>query len=296
MQNYSILGIDVGNATTVTSSGILFESKITNSTTFNSYDTIFINNKMYTLGEGEFDTTYRKIDKKSYEILLYGAIALGSKTVHNNIILGLPLSQYKEDKNQLINRIISNNEKYILLNGEEKHIIIDDIDVFPEGIVTVDDNFEGIIVDIGGRTTDAAMIINDRGKRKIINPISLPIGIINLYMDFINELNNRFGLDLFLRDAERIIKNGLILDGRYTEITKELSIFNEFIDTLIGRLQIEYSLRSNIISLTGGGSKLLHKVIKDRLGECVSLQENSIIANARAYYELGCTIWQNHYQ
>lgn len=292
MKNYSILGIDVGNATCKTNTGVLFNSKITDVEPFGKTDTLFIDKKHYWLGEGAYDTTYRKVDKINYINFLFGALALSTSTVRNYVILGLPLSQYKEDKSALINMVLSNKEKYTKINGVEKHLIIDDIEVFPEGVVTLDDEYEGIVVDIGGRTTDCALVINERGRRRILNPISLPCGTINLYTDFIKKLNNKFSLDLVMNDAERIIKNGLILDGRNTNIDFAMDVYRAFTENLITQLQVEYSLRTNSISLTGGGVISLYKTIKERLGEGVSLQPNSIYANANAYYELGCSIWQ----
>lgn len=287
-----IIGIDVGNATTITSEGIIFDSKLTNIEPLNECDCIVIDNKKYYIGEGDFDTTYRKVNKESYVTLMYSALALSSIDTHNNVVLGLPLSQYKEDKNTLINRIMKENNKEIILNGKDRKIIIDDIEVFPEAIVTLEDDYEGIVIDIGGRTTDAALVENYRGKRKVINPISIPAGTINLYGDFINLLNGRFSLDLKLQDAERILKNGLLLDGKLQCIDFAIEVFQRFVTDLINRLQIEYSLRTNRISLTGGGAELFGEALKNRLGDGVQIQEDGLYANANNFCELGCSLWQ----
>lgn len=292
MQSYSILGIDVGNSTCESNVGVIFDSKITDVEPLSKADNLIIDRKTHWLGEGNYDTTYRKVDKENYINFLYGALALSTDTVNNYIVLGLPLSQFKEDKEALTNLILSNNNKTVIINGIEKPIIIEDVEVFPEGVVTLEDDYEGIVIDIGGRTTDCALVINERGRRRILNPISLPSGTINLYKDFVNKINNKFSLDLILNDAERILKNGLILDGKATNIDFALEVYKVYVDTLINQLQVEYSLRTNRISLTGGGATLLYKEIKDRLGDGITPQENPIFANANAYYELGCSIWQ----
>lgn len=292
MKNYSIIGIDVGNATTKTNVGILFNSKVTGIEPLSHSDELFMDKKTYWLGEGIYDTTYRKVDKENYINLLFGALALSTDTVNNYIVLGLPLSQYKEDKATLINLVLSNKEKVVNINGESKSIVIEDVEVFPEGVVTLDDNYEGVVIDIGGRTTDCALVTNERGRRKILNPISLPSGTINLYTEFIKKLNNKFSLDLIINDAERILKNGLILDGIKVNIDFAIEVYKSFVDNLISQLQVEYSLRTNYISLTGGGSTLLYNQFKSILGEGVIIQNNPIYANANAYYELGCSIWQ----
>ncbi|MZK53515.1 ParM/StbA family protein [Clostridium beijerinckii] len=292
MKNYSILGIDIGISTCESNTGVIYNSKITNVEPLSKADTLQIDKKTYWLGEGNYDTTYRKVDKENYINFLFGTLALSTDTINNYIVLGLPLSQYKEDKASLINMVLANKEKTIRINDVEKQISIEDVEIFPEGVVTLPDDYEGICIDIGGRTTDCALVVNERGRRRILNPISVPSGTINLYKDFINRINNKLSLDLVMNDAERIMNTGLILDGRKTNIDFALEVYKQFVDNLISQLQVEYSLRTNRISLTGGGATLLYSQIKDRLGEGVTIQDNPIFANANAYYELGCSIWQ----
>lgn len=233
MENYSILGIDVGNCTCKTNTNVIFNSKATEVEPLSKADTLLIDKKTYWLGEGNYDTTYRKVDKENYINFLFGALALSTDTVNNYIVLGLPLSQYKEDKASLINMVLANREKTIKINDVEKHLVIKDVEVFPEGVVTLPDDYEGICIDIGGRTTDCALVVNERGRRRILNPISVPTGTINLYKDFINKINNKLSLDLVMNDAERIMNNGLILDGKKTNIDFALEVYKQFVDTLI---------------------------------------------------------------
>ena len=91
MQKYSNLGIDIGNATCSTSTGILFDSKITDVEPLNKSTKLIIDGHVYWIGGGNYDTTYKKINKKNYINFLYGALALSTNTVHNYIVLGLPL-------------------------------------------------------------------------------------------------------------------------------------------------------------------------------------------------------------
>ena len=71
-----------------------------------------------------------------------------------------------------------------------------------------------------------------------------------------------------------------------------IEVYKQFVDNLISQLQVEYSLRTNYVSLTGGGAQIAYKQIKNKLGDGVTIQDNPIFANANAYYELGCSIWQ----
>lgn len=290
MKDYEILGIDIGNALVKSSTGVIFDSKTTRHEPLYNADKIIIDGNTYWIGTGNYDTSYRKVDKSNYRALLLSAIALSTdKPVF--LSLGLPLSQYRQDKGTLTNIALSINNTKVTVNGITKFIRIEDTEVFPEGVATLDDRFQGIVIDIGGRTTDCALVTSERGKRKIHNPLSLSQGTINLYADFIKALNNKFCLDLKLEDSERILANGLWIDGEKKNIDFATNIYKEFVRDIISRLNVEYSLRTNRISLTGGGSLLLCNFFKELLGNA-ELQEDSLFANANAYHDLGCEIWQ----
>ena len=290
----NILGVDVGNATTVTSTGIILDSKTSKIKPITSCNKLEMDNEVVYIGEGEYDTTYRKLEKDTYLQLLYTAIALSTKsrTVSNQIVLGLPLSQYNEDKESLIQKVLSNNDKWININDTERHIIIDDVEVFPEGVFTVDDDYQGIVIDIGGRTTDCALIEVVRGKKKILDPISIPTGTINLYDKFIDSLNMELGLDLKLRDAERILESGLMLEGHKVNIDFAKRFIEEYSENLYRQLQLKYSLKTNIVTLTGGGADLVYNHLESKLGQGLIKQRDSIKANAKNFYEVGVSIFE----
>ena len=290
----NILGVDVGNATTVTNTGVIIDSKTSKIKPITSCNKLEMDNEVVYIGEGEYDTTYRKLDKDTYLQLLYTAIALSTKsrTVSNQIVLGLPLSQYNEDREALIQKILSNNDKWININDTERHIIIDDVEVFPEGVFTVDDDYQGIVIDIGGRTTDCALIEVVRGKKKILDPISIPTGTINLCDKFIDSLNMELGLDLKLRDAERILESGLILDGTKVNIDFAKRFIEEYSENLYRQLQLKYSLKTNIVTLSGGGADLVYNHLESKLGQGLIKQRDSIKANAKNFYELGVSIFE----
>lgn len=290
----NILGVDVGNATTVTNTGVIIDSKTSKIKPITSCNKLELDNEVVYVGEGEYDTTYRKLEKDTYLQLLYTAIALSTKsrTVSNQIVLGLPLSQYNEDREALIQKVLSNNDKWININDTERHIIIDDVEVFPEGVFTVDDEYQGIVIDIGGRTTDCALIEVVRGKKKILDPISIPTGTINLYDKFIDSLNMELGLDLKLRDAERILESGLMLEGHKVNIDFAKRFIEEYSENLYRQLQLKYSLKTNIVTLTGGGADLVYNHLESKLGQGLIKQRDSIKANAKNFYELGVSIFE----
>ena len=135
------------------------------------------------------------------------------------------------------------------------------------------------------------MVTRVNGRLKIESPISLPIGTLNLFSDFINLINNKFGLDLKDKDSERIIKNGLMIRGKIQNIQFAINIFKEYLENLIRQLNLQYSLKTNKIVFTGGGSLLLRKPIEKRISYATILS-NALFSNAEGFYKEGCRLWQ----
>lgn len=286
-----IKGIDIGNSLTKDELGYSFESRISSIGNIlgNKYNFEF-QDSYYVVGEGNFDTTYRKVEKDSYLKLLFSILAISGADRNLQIMLGLPLSQYKQDKQKLKELIKSNFILEGKLNGLAKRFVVEDVEVFPEGIASLENNYEGVIVDIGGLTTDCCMVTNINNRRNIEKPISLSKGTLNLYSDFINLINNRFSLDLQNRDAQRIIKNGLSIKGEKQNIGFAVNIFKEYLEDLIRDLNLQYSLSTNNITFTGGGSLLLRNPILKRV-PYASIEENPIFSNAKGFYKEGCRLW-----
>lgn len=286
-----IRAADIGNFATKDNKGNIFESRVSSvgNILSNKYEVI-LNDELYYLGEGSFDTEYRKIRKDSYLKLLFGILAMGSKETEVQLVLGLPLSQYKTDRTHLKELIMSNYFLTGSINGEETSYIITDVEVYPEGIAGIPYDYEGIVVDIGGRTTDCCLTYIDNGKRKIENPISIPTGTLKMYSKLIDNINSRYCLDLEISNAKRIIKNGLIVDGRREDTRFIINIFKDYLEDLIRKLNVAYSIASNNICFTGGGSLELRKPIIKRIPHAI-ISDNAIFDNAKGFYEVGCRLW-----
>ena len=286
-----ILGIDIGNYATKTSKGNIFESKVARVGNILANDICLeMKGEICYLGEGSFDTEYRKAYKRNYLQLLYGSMAMASDEMENQVVVGLPLSQYKEDKERLKKTILDNRYQEIALNGIKRTMIITDVEVYPEGLGAVPSNFEGVVIDIGGRTTDIALIVNRNNKRKVENPISLPQGTLNLESDFIKSINNKYSLDLKNSDASRVLRNGLKIYGKEIEISFAIEVFKHYVEDLINKVQLEYSIKTYDIALVGGGAELLYTPLNRRLPNSF-LVKDSIFANANAFRKVGESLW-----
>lgn len=276
-----ILGIDVGNYATKSSNRVIFESKLSKlNKELSDKGKMNLDGKRYFIGQGSFDGEFRKVIKPTYLKLLYAALCKSTSNKEIELALGLPLSQYKEDKEKLKALIKENYH----LQGD-KEFFITHVEVYPEGIICTQNDYEGIVVDIGGRTTDVCFIELCNGRRKVINPVSLPKGMINLENDFINVLNSKFGSDLKLNDFNRILRSGLNIYGERQDITFAIDIFKDYLEDLIKDINIEYNVKLNNITFLGGGALTLEKPILRRIPHAEVLKD-SVFANAKAYESL----------
>lgn len=287
-----IIGVDIGSFATKTSKMINFESRVSSigNLVMNDYE-FNLNGEKYFIEEGTNETEYRKVLRNNYMKLLYSALVLSKCDRNIELVLGLPISQYREDKDRLIEMICRNSILRGEVNGNKEDYFIKKVDVYPEGVGAVSGGFTGIVVDIGGRTTDTCLITQHDNKRKIDIPGSEPCGTIGLYSNFIAVINSKYGLDLKLSDTERLLRNGLKIDGKPTDIIFAKQIFFNFIDDLINKLQVDYSLKTNDIMFTGGGSLLLEGIIKKRL-PAATIAKNGVFANALAFERFGEEIWR----
>lgn len=289
-----IHGIDLGNVESKHSNGNTFPSKLSlKPNILGTEHSITFGQSTYYIGEGNYDTEYRKAQKEFLHLLFLYAVGKNTNELSNKVVVGLPISQHKLDKEVLRQRLLQYRTNELKIDGTLKKFNIDDIAVYPEGLgAIVGENFEGVVCDIGGRTTEACeAYLNDQGLIHIEKPISIPQGILNLYTDFIDVLNSTYGLDLKYTEAPRIIKNSLTVDGIPKDITPAMALFKDFVDDLVGKLRMNYSISTKPVLLVGGGSVLLSKPIIKRVPNAF-LHKAPVRANADGFKRWGELIWR----
>ncbi len=286
-----ILGVDIGNYSTKTSEMSIFDSKVSRvGNILENNMKMELDGEVYYLGDGNFDTCYRKVNKETYIKLLFGALALSTKERMIDLVLGLPLSQFKSDKDLLKERIMSNRFLKGRFNNDSREYLIKNLEVYPEGLGGIESNYEGIVLDIGGLTTDIALLEIKNNKRKIINPLSLTQGTLHLYSNFIKVINSKYSLDLTSNDVERILRKGLRVNGEVKNISCAMEVFKEFTEGIIRQLNVEYSLSTNNLAIIGGGGIILAKSIIKRVPQAVLVDE-PLFANANNFKRRGVALW-----
>lgn len=288
-----IIGVDIGTHSVKTSTKVCFLSKYTQGENFSEDNQIKINNQIYNIGEGEFSTGWDKSRKENTLLLLYTAVYKSSKENINQVVLGLPVQQYKKNRDVLITLI--NNNKCVKVN--DRNIILTDIAVAPEGASSyyaLDSDKKAligskqlIIVDIGGRTTDITVFDN----KKIIDVKTIPVGMLNIYQQIIDYVNTKYTESLSLEDGDIILKEGLFLNGEKKDISFIQPILKKNFETIYKEIQLKYNVAKGYIYLTGGGSILLKKPFLNRLNNII-VSDNPIFDNAIGFKRAGESLWQ----
>ena len=297
------IGIDLGNCNLKTSKKIIVPALITrvgNYLISTGYEINF-NGELFIIGEGDYDTNLNKLSKENLLPMLCLAAGLSTKEEFIRVVLGLPINQYRSNKNKMLEIIEENKILNFKLNGLDRCICIEEASIFPEGVATyysldiekrkalVDKDL--IILDIGGRTTDIALLKAGK-KRSVAKSTSLDVGMINIYNDMINEINSLYTLGLNIEDAEGILKNGLEVDGEKQDTSFIKNIVKNNIEKVFKELNISYPVRTSPLIVTGGGGKSFFKSLKKRY-PTAQLVEDNLFSNAIGYKRVGDKLWQD---
>lgn len=287
-----IIGVDLGNYAVKTSEKVHFLSKISEMDSFTGENKIIYNDKTMYVGEGEFSTDWNKSRKESTLPLLFTAIERSSKDNINQVVVGLPIQQYKANKEEL--KELVNNNRCAHINGRQ--IFITDIEVAPEGAsvcynMPLDVRQEigekqFIVIDIGGRTTDVSAFIN----KKIVEVKTIPVGILNIYQDIIDYINTTYTENFTLEDGEIILKEGLFLNGENKDVSFVKPILHKHFNSIYKELQLKFNLSKGYIYLTGGGSNILKLAFKNRLNNLI-VSQDPLYDNAIGFKRVGEQLW-----
>jgi plasmid segregation protein ParM len=289
------IGIDIGNYQIKTSENIIFDSKVTTEKFFGTdADKLTISNKTYYLGEGNLEIESRKFDKENFLPLLLGAICKSTDADAIDLALGLPIIQFKnkDTRAELINMLQGNSYKVVYNNiGSTK--FIRSVQVFPEGIsgylylknqgLLNDVGYrDAILIDVGGKTTDIALIKNNKATL----PTSVNVGTIDIYYSIAKALRERY-YDAKI-DVEKIqdyLDKGFYYKGEKQDITFAINTTKVLFKQIYDELKINYSIETEAVVVMGGGAKILGSAFKKNIPGIIIMEniDRDIFSNAKGY-------------
>ncbi|EGT4848622.1 TPA: ParM/StbA family protein [Clostridioides difficile] len=298
----SKLGIDIGNYAVKTSTDDIFESKVTEVKNFGSdSDSIKIGNKTYYLGEGDEEINIVKYEKENFLPLLLGAICRNTDDEVIDLALGLPVKQFGGLRKDLIEKLQGKEYHVEFAKGNEttkRDITIRSVQVFPEGVTgylyyakDIVDQVAGrdvVLVDIGGKTTDIALVQGN----KATNPYSINVGTINIY-DAIKkslEMDERFlgKVEIKREKIQDYINKGFYLNGEKQDIKKNIDASISLFKEIYNELKLNYPVSTAAVVVMGGGAKLLGEAFKKNIPGIIVMSDvdKHVFANAKGYKKM----------
>jgi len=207
----------------------------------------------------------------------------------DTMVLGLPLSQYNEERKAQLKSI---SDFKFNVNGEEFYYNTDKVIVLPQGagaILEYMKKEEGTaIVDIGYYTLDLAYF--REGGFNVGQSLSKNFGIQKLYVDIANEINRRFNVSPDIKRIESIVgTNKFLYEGKEYDLSEMISEFKiAYCQDLVGILNenwAEVLKEVNRVVFIGGGTEVIKEIIPDQAN--FYIPENPSMANVLGFYKYG---------
>lgn len=294
---YMIIGVDAGYYATKTSEGIVFPSRIsTVENILGENNNIVIDNKRYTVGEGEVTVDFNKINNELTKVCILYALAKSSPGVDFDIVTGLPVDQFKNQKDELKEMLQGVRINRIEVGGQKRTIIINKVEVFPQGagaLYSTSIDGDVVLVDIGGRTVDICYFEVVSGKRKLVKHSTIYEGTLSLYSKIVNLINTKYETDLKLEDGEKVLRNGLEIFGVKQNLVFLRDIIHEHCERITKELILNYPVKTSKVPIAGGGGMLLKGVIESKIPNC-TLIPYAQFANANGFKKVGESLWQKY--
>lgn len=298
-----ILGVDLGNAEVKTSEGINFPSKVKvgiNDMNKNDIKVKF-NGLDYTIGQGNSNIGLYRYKNNNYKVSLLTSIAksFSENEIECNLVVGCPVEIFNKNKDvveDMKKTIKEWGPQAITINGEVKSIIIKDIEIFCESGIVFENkdrfaNEKTLVIDLGGGTLDISLwnkldLIDCKSNDKM--------GMINLYVDIVKEVNRRNNSNLTNDDAKNMIgKKEYKINQEMKDISYIDAIIENFIIGLASDVnQIFPFANVDSIQLIGGGAIALKEYfVEKKMIPKSEVNENAFFLNAKTYQKVGELIW-----
>lgn len=285
-----IKGIDIGYTYTKDESRNMFKTAYTQTKQIvTNMSKITCNEGVFWVGDGMGTVELDKSQTLLNKLCLLRSLA-ESQDNEFYIVTGLPISQYFAQKDKLKKFLMQNNKCDIILNDTiEKTIKINDMLIYPQGAGALfSENIKSdvLIVDIGGRTIDIALMEMQGNKHKLQANNTWFQGMLVLYSKIIDEVNKKFDLTLESRYAENILTKGLFIHGKKQDISFLQEVLQEHFEEIFQELRLRYPTKTTPIYLCGGGGHLLYNAFKRRFPD-VCMFKAGQFANALGFYNVG---------
>ena len=282
-----ILGVDLGYSYTKDSSGHRFRSAYKYGNNILGGISLEIGDNQYTIGLGNGTVDENKVLSEVNKLCFLTVLGLNGSGGYY-IVVGLPISHYKSQKDSLRSQITSTIGVKFKINGDDRTVSVYDCIVFPEcigAIFSMDITQDVIIVDIGGRTTDIAYLEYIGDKYQLSRHDTLYFGTMKLNHEVIETVNNKFQMSLSSDYAEKILKGGLTVNGISQDVSFLIPVIRNYILPITEKIKLDYPHKTTKMLLCGGGAEFLQTAFKKHFNSDVI--PNAQFANANGFRVIG---------
>jgi plasmid segregation protein ParM len=219
---------------------------------------------------------------KHHHTLLLILVMLAKRSPDADLVTGLPIGLYAGQKEEM-KRLLDGKCFDVKLNDVPMRIKINHAEVFPEAagaFYSQSQYQDALVVDIGGLSIDCALFQH----KKLIKSSTYALGMMKLYRSIANNLNAKYGLNFDEWDVERVIKDGLYIDGEKVDLNAD-GLIKEHVQELKKNICYEYDLRAiPTVLLTGGAAEWLHPYLGIKQS-CI--MDRGQFSNAIGYKNIG---------
>lgn len=294
---------------------------------------ITYNNTKYYIGynavtntrNGRFSLRQNKAGLEENKIKLLTTLALFTDMnqidAEFEIVSGLPVLEYKNQKDILFDMIYNHNEpfEFTMHYGNKsvnKNIKINKVKIISQGEASfydyILDNNGNIdkkkaadvlgrvmVVDPGYKTTD--IVTMENGKYIEILSDQLNQGINQVHNECIKLILNKYNIKKEMKEIDNVIRQKTLFYNKQnidiSDIVKEASkpFAEDILDNLINLSNDQLGSLQTLI-LTGGGGSIIADYIKEELKDTVDviLMKDSEFSNANGYCKYGKLLINNH--
>lgn len=285
-----IKGLDTGYMYTKDNNLNIFRSSYSEvNTSVTGAIKITIDGRTYYTGIGNTTVDVNKVHSDVTKVCTLTNLAMSEESVFQ-LVMGLPIKQYQEYKDSFIETILSYNNCEVIFRDKQRQIMIKDVRIFPQGAAAyyalnpTDSDY--IIVDIGGLTIDVAYIEQIKGQPCVRKADTWYKGMLTLFSDVIEQVNNRYETTLDTEYAEKVLTKGLTVNGEKQDLSFLTPALKNYFNPILNELRINYPSKTTPLYLCGGGANLLYPILKQSFVDC-TLINNGQFSNAIGYYKIG---------
>lgn len=274
MQN---IGIDLGTTFIKTSSERVFPSGVSENVCL-SNNVFEYGDKSYAMGLSTYRSNDININKSLNSNLklnfLYALFLEGREynCVYQNVVVGIPASLWKNTKNvQQFREILESDDILNLkLNGLEKNIVIENIDIVPEGSCAYyasemeSERFNGeevLLLDWGSLTLNECKFFND----ELVDMQTSEVGVLKAYKDMADKITLETGIYVSIENMMSILTKGLFHNGELIDVEPYIKpIASEHCGKVYRDLKLKWGINTmpHVIML-GAGSIAMYKYFKE---------------------------------